>query len=181
MKLEELNREILEKGMRTIWKIWVYMFLSLWTYIIVCHEIGKDAHFFIKYDQHLANLKYLFFALSLIVLYFSHYFRKTMLKRPSIKSDLKIIKRAKKLGKPAILVKYSTFVLISLAFSEAIALYGVVYFFLSKDYQTLYVLIGISAAAMLYHRPKAKELAQISIASEGTVSSFNITDTCDSH
>ncbi|OGP80338.1 MAG: hypothetical protein A2V86_06090 [Deltaproteobacteria bacterium RBG_16_49_23] len=180
MKLEELNRDILEKEMRTIWKIWVAFFLSLFSYIMVCNGLEKEV-LFKEYGSHLKNLKYLFYALSLIFLYFSHYLRKTMLKQPSIKSDLKIIKRAKKLGKPAILVKYSTIVLISLAFSEAIAIYGVSYFFLSGDYQTLYVLVGISAITMLYHRPKAKELAHISIASEDTASSLNTPDASDSH
>ncbi len=91
-----------------------------------------------------------------------------MLKRPSIKSDLKIIERAKKLGKPPILVKYITIFLVSVAFSESICLLGVVYFFLSGDYETLYVLVGIAAISLVYHRPKAKELASISIVSEGT-------------
>jgi len=167
-RLEDLNRDIVKKGMRTIWIIWAAFLYSFWAYIRVCHYLEKEVPFFKEYDLPLELLKYSFFALSLIALYLSYHLRKTMLKRPSIKSDLKIIERAKKLGKPAVLVKYSTILFVSYAFSESICLLGVVYFFLSGDYQTLYVLTGIAAIAMVYHRPKSKELAYVSIASEGT-------------
>jgi hypothetical protein len=157
------------------------MFLSLWAYIVVCHELEKEVPYLKEYVLPLELLKYVCFALSLIALYLSHHFRKHMLERPSIESDQKIIERANKLGKPAILVKYSTIVLISLALSESIALLGVVYFFLSGNYQTLYSLIGISAIAMVYHRPKAKKLASLSIASEALSHSLNKPDAGDSH
>lgn len=172
-RLEDLNSDIVKKGMRTIWKIWGAILFSFWAYIRVCHYLEKEVPFFKEYDLPLELLKYSFFALSLIALYLSYHLRKTMLKRPSIKSDLKIIERAKKLGKPAVLVKYSTILFVSYAFSESICLLGVVYFFLSGDYQTLYVLTGIAAIAMVYHRPKSKELAYISIASEGTAPLLN--------
>lgn len=166
--MEDLNSDIVKKGIRTIWKIWAVILFSFWAYIRVCHYLEREVPYLKEYDLPLELIKYSFFALSLIVLYLSYHLRKTMLKRPSIKSDLKIIERAKKFGKPPILVKYSTIVLVSVAFSESICLLGVVYFFLSGDYETLYLLIGIATIAMVYHRPRAKELACVSIASEGT-------------
>jgi hypothetical protein len=166
--------------MRTIWKIWAAILFSVWAYIRVCHYLEKEVPYFKEYDLPLESIKYSFFALSLVALYLSYHFRKTMLKRPSIKSDLKIIERARKLGKPAVLVKYSTIVLVSFAFSESICLFGVVYFFLSGDYETLYVLTGIAAIAMVYHRPRAKELAYVSIVSEGTAPLPNGLDSGDS-
>jgi hypothetical protein len=151
--MEDLNGEIVKKGMRTIWMIWASMFLSLWAYIVVCHELEKEIPHFKEDGFPLELLKYCFFALSVIVLYLSHRIRKIMIEQPYVKSDQIIIERANKLGKPAILVKYRTIVLVSLALSESIGLLGVVYFFLSRDYQALYILIGVSAIAMLYHRP----------------------------
>ncbi len=178
--MEELNRDIVKKGMRTIWKIWASFFLALYAYIRVCHYLGKEVPYLKEYDLPLELLKYCFYALSLIALYLSYHFRRSMLERSSIKSDLKIIERANKLGKPALLFKYSTIVIYSLAFPEIIALLGVVYFFLSGNYQTLYALIGISAIGMIYHRAKAKELAYVSVASKGTASSDNKSDADDS-
>jgi len=167
-RLEDLSRDAMKKGMRTIWKAWAAFLFAFWAYIRVCHYLGKEVPYFKEYDLPLELIKYIFFALSLIALYLSYHIRKTMLKRSSIKSDLKIIERAKKSGKPPVLVKYSTIFFVSVFFSESICLLGVVYFFLSGDYETLYVLVGTAAIAMVYHRPKAKELARVSIASEGT-------------
>jgi len=179
--LEELNRDIVKKEMRTIWKIWGACFHGLVAYIIVCHYLQKGVPYFKEYDLPLQLLKYSFYALSLVALYLCHHIRKSMLERPSIKSDLKIIERAKTSGKPGILVKYTTIVFVTIAFSEGICLLGVVYFFLSRDYQTLYGLFVISAITMLYYRPKVKELAYVSIRSEDTLPSLNKTDAGDSH
>ena len=155
--------------MRKIWKIWASCFLSLLAYIRVCHYLEKEVPYFKEYDLPLQLLKYSFYALSLIALYLCHYFRKTMLERASIKSDLKIIERAKTLGKPAILVKYTAIVFVTIAFSEGICLLGVIYFLLSRDFQTLYGLFAISAITMIYYRPKMKDLVHITISSEAAL------------
>jgi hypothetical protein len=121
-----------------------------------------------EYDLPLEILKYVVFILSLIAFYLSHRFRKTMMDRPSVKSDLKHIEQAKKSGKPAVFVKYFTVFIVSVAFSESIAPFGAVCFFRSKDFQTLYILVGLSIVAMIYHRPNADELATVTLAGEAT-------------
>jgi len=166
--VEHLDENVLKTEMRTIWKIWAACFHALIAYAIVCHYLQKEVPYFKEYDLPLQALKYVSYALSLIALFLCHHVRKNMLERPSVKSDLKIIERARKKGKPPIVFKYATIVMVTVAFSEAICLLGVAYFFLSGDFQTLYALLAISAITMVVYRPKLKELASISIASEAS-------------
>lgn len=51
--------------------------------------------------------------------------------------------------------------MVSLALSESIAIYGLVLFFLGDDYQSLYLFVGISAIAMFFYRPKKEELEEL--------------------
>ena len=59
------------------------------------------------------------------------------------------------------LPKYSIAVIASLAMSESIGIYGLVLFLLGKNAMDLYLLVGISAAAMFYYRPKKDELLNL--------------------
>ncbi|MBU2499127.1 MAG: hypothetical protein KKE57_09510 [Proteobacteria bacterium] len=54
--------------------------------------------------------------------------------------------------------------MISLALSESIGIYGLVLFFLGDSLRTLYTFIGISALAIIYHRPKREELETLALA-----------------
>lgn len=164
--METLENDAAKQGLRTIWIVWSAIFLSLWIYVVVCHELVNDIHHVEGDEASLEVLKYVFFALSLVVLYLSHRIRRTMMERTSVKSDLRVIERARQLGKPAPFVKYMMIVLVSVALSEGVSLLGVVYFFLSGERQTLYALVGLSAIAMIYHRPKAEELASVSLSGE---------------
>jgi hypothetical protein len=137
-------------------------------YVFVCHQLENQVPFSKVGARPLEVLKYVFFGISSIALYLSHYFRNTLIRRTSIKSDSRAIERGGKLGMPAVVVKYYTAFFVSIAFSESTALLGVVYFFLSKDFQTLYILVGLSIVAMIYHRPKADELATVSLADEAS-------------
>ena len=68
---------------------------------------------------------------------------------------------------PKALAKYTTAVIISLALSECIGVYGLLLFLLGDAYQTLYIFIGAAAAAMFYFRPKREELADLAMAMHG--------------
>jgi F0F1-type ATP synthase membrane subunit c/vacuolar-type H+-ATPase subunit K len=59
---------------------------------------------------------------------------------------------------PVSLPKYTTAVIISLALCESVGIYGLVLFFLGKNSLDLYLLLGVSAAAMIYYRPRKDEL-----------------------
>ncbi|MBN2345868.1 MAG: hypothetical protein JXO51_05715 [Candidatus Aminicenantes bacterium] len=56
--------------------------------------------------------------------------------------------------------KYSSAVIVSLAMSESVGIYGLVLFLLGKNARDLYLLLGISGAALFYFRPRKEELLQ---------------------
>jgi hypothetical protein len=59
------------------------------------------------------------------------------------------------------LQKYSAATIIALAMSESIGVYGLILFFLGKSSTDLYLLILISAAAMVIYRPRKDEMLSL--------------------
>lgn len=57
--------------------------------------------------------------------------------------------------------RYTVVIIILAALSESIGIYGVVLFLISKNSLVLYQFITISAAAMIYFRPRKEELLQL--------------------
>jgi hypothetical protein len=70
-------------------------------------------------------------------------------------------------GQPApaslrpLLQKYTTAMIIALAMSERIGVYGLVLFFMGKDTTDKYLLLFISAAAMFTYRPRKEEVIRL--------------------
>jgi hypothetical protein len=90
-------------------------------------------------------IKKLLAAVSGVELVFAYLIRKFMLKR--------------KLSDPAQnLQRYTAAVIVSLAISESIGIYGLVLYLLGEELSTLYTFIGISAMAMIFYRPKENEV-----------------------
>lgn len=58
--------------------------------------------------------------------------------------------------------RYASAVIASLAMSESVGIYGLVLYLLGKNEMDLYLLVGISAAAMFYFRPRPEELRGLS-------------------
>jgi hypothetical protein len=59
--------------------------------------------------------------------------------------------------------KYAVAMVVSLALSESIGVYGLVLFFLGESFRTLYIFIGISALAIFLYRPKREELESLAM------------------
>ncbi len=57
--------------------------------------------------------------------------------------------------------RYASAVIASLAMSESVGVYGLLLFLLGKDEMDLYLLVGISAVAMYYFRPRREELLNL--------------------
>lgn len=52
---------------------------------------------------------------------------------------------------------------VSLALSESIGIYGFVLFLLGDSFGTLHIFVGISALAMFFYRPKREELETLAM------------------
>jgi len=64
-------------------------------------------------------------------------------------------------------VKYSIAVICSMATCMSVGVAGLGMFLLTKDFQTLYVLVAISAIAIVYHRPKRSEFESLASSVNG--------------
>jgi hypothetical protein len=87
-----------------------------------------------------------------------------MLAVRSIGPDVRPSEPSSYSSQPQALGKYTTAVMVSLALSESIGIYGLVLFFLGSTIQTLYLFMVISACAMIFFRPKKEELAELAIS-----------------
>jgi hypothetical protein len=67
-------------------------------------------------------------------------------------------------NQPSFVAKYTTAMMVSLALSESIGIYGFVLFLLGDDLQTPFIFNGIAATAMYFYRPKREELETLAIA-----------------
>lgn len=158
------TEEDLKKGVRINWIIWSIMFGALAIYLIVCFLKAEGIN--TKLHSSIAPIKYILCIISAIGLACIYYVRRIMLKIcPNNNSSMNN-------GHPSLiktgLNQYTRAQIISLAIAESIGVYGLVYFFLTKDYLFLYILILISAIVMIIYRPKVKDLKQLILTMKHT-------------
>ena len=144
------------------------MLFSLFAYVRFCYLLEYEKMTGAQPGFPLALATGVLYVAAIAELFLTYYFRRFMLKVRSDRSHERLITRAANLNKSPVMVKYSTAVIVSLALSEVIGTFGVILFFLGKDFGTLYIFIGISAVAMLIFRPKHKEFQRLSEAMRAT-------------
>ncbi|MBI4684598.1 MAG: hypothetical protein HY755_05325 [Nitrospirae bacterium] len=160
--LEVKEKVDLKKGMQTLWIIWALMIGSLAIYVVACYVTGDKIKINLEiYSFSLfKNILYIVVAVELVV---AHYMRKFLLRVRSGKiakeSDGSIYRSA--------LNKYTTALVSSLAIADSIGIYGVVLFFMSKDFQSLYIFVTISAIAMFIYRPKREGVEKLAMNLKG--------------
>lgn len=159
--MEIKAKEELDKGLKTLWITWAAMIGSLAIYVVICHLTADEIAVAIESDFPLKVFRNGLFIISAVELALIPLIRKAVLKiRPNrhhavaeqqgIEGDYKTV-----------LGKYTTAMIISLALAESIGIYGVVLFFISKDFLSLYIFIAISAAAMFIYRPKREHIEKL--------------------
>nr|WP_319394595.1 hypothetical protein [uncultured Desulfobacter sp.] len=154
---EQDDEKRLLSGWRIVLIIWGAILGSLGVYLIVCLNIETALQVNIGPDFPLATLKYALFGVACVTVVVVYILRKFLLNsgRSIVNST-----QAASAQHPA-LAKYTTAVVITSALLESIGIYGVVLFLLAKDTRSLYQLLSISAAAMIYFRPRKEELLNL--------------------
>ena len=145
----------LDSGFQSIVMIWGAILLSLGVYLAVCLSFGEKLPFVVGEGVPLMTLKYAFFGLSMATLAGVHFLRAFLLKHPGVGSI------SKAPGSSSAVARYTLVVIIVSALLESVGVYGLLIFLLAGDTLTLYQLLGLSAAAMLYYRPKKGELLEL--------------------
>jgi len=145
---QELNKE-----MRRINFIYFAILFSLVIYLFVGLSIGKNAKATI--GDEFTILRTALYVLSLISLLVAKPIKKFVWKKGRISP-----RKAGSFYNPVI-QRYTSAVIISAAVLETIGIFGLVLFILGKNPVDLYVLITVSAVALLQNRPKREEVMRL--------------------
>ena len=157
---------VLDNGMKVIWIIWGAMFASLGIYIIVAHMVGDQIKMQDLAPDVFSVLRNVLYAVAIVEFAIIPFIRKKMLKSGA-RTTQTPDRAMPGAGNHPATAKYASVTVISLALAESIAIYGLLLYFLGKDFQSLYMLTAISAAAMIIHRPKMEELEDLALALRG--------------
>ncbi|MBI5306955.1 MAG: hypothetical protein HZB37_01105 [Planctomycetes bacterium] len=155
------NKQV-NRGMRYLWIVWAGLLYALYAYFKLCRILENQAPYFSNVKLPIDAIKYGLFIVTGVLLFFAYSLRNAVQKNQYKSLSPKIIARAAKVNKPAIFVKYSTTVIYSQILSLSIGLLGLFFFLVSGDWQPFYILIVISALAIIYLHPKRKEFERIS-------------------
>jgi F0F1-type ATP synthase membrane subunit c/vacuolar-type H+-ATPase subunit K len=158
-----------EKGanqnqLSVLWIIWGAMVVSLCIYVLICHLVGDGIRQSVDPDFPLDLLRNILYAVGIFTLFLAHFLRRFILAPRSGGTGSMSSKPPPLKEQSPVIGKYTSAMLLSLALSESIGIYGLVLFFLGDSFQTLYIFIGISALGMFHYRPKPEEIEKLAVA-----------------
>lgn len=153
-----MTDEEINKGLLILKVIWSAMLLSLAIYLFVGIRVAANLQVSLNEDV-IDTLRKVFYALAGVTLIITRYVRRFILSAGGRAGP------AAQSSQSPVLQKYATALIIAWALSESIGIYGLVLFLLGKSTTDLYLLILISAAALLLHRPGRDEIMSLSEAS----------------
>ncbi len=149
-----ITEQELDKRLMTLKIIWFAMLMSLGIYLFVGIQVGTNVQSSINEDT-FGILRTVLYAMAFAILIATRYIRKLIMSgKNQVSQPVQVLKH------PA-LQKYSAATIVALAMSEGIGIYGLVLFFLGKNSTDLYLLILISAAAMVMYRPRKDEMLNL--------------------
>ena len=135
--MEQKEQETTEKRMRMLWIIWASMLIALVMYIVVCYCLAENLQTRSSQDVSLAMLKNIFYGLTVGSLLLPNFLKKLLLRIKIDQPHQTLIKTTPVPHQPPFVTRYFNAVIVSLAISESIGLYGFVLFFFSADFPTL--------------------------------------------
>ena len=143
-----------ERGMTVLKIIWIAMLASLAAYLVIGHLAAPNVPLSVN-AKTFASLRMALYAIGLVTLIAAGYVRRLML------GGINRFDGSTPAPRSAAIQKYTSAVIISLALCESVGIYSLVPFLLGKHTLDLYLLLGISAAAMIYYRPNKEEMSPI--------------------
>jgi flagellar biosynthesis protein FliQ len=134
--------------------IWFALLMSLIVYLFVAIRVAANVQPSIS-EETFAILRTVLYVMAIVVLIATKYVRKLIMSGKSQVSQP--VQALEHLA----FQKYSAATVVALAMSESIGVYGLILFFLGKNSRDLYLLILISAAAMVIYRPRKDEMLSL--------------------
>ena len=152
-----------EKRLLTFWIIWAGIFGSLFIYVLICHQWGDEIRQTASPNIPLDLMRNVLYGVAISTLVLTQFVRKFMLAERSGGSGPTSLQPQLNSNQSSLISKYATAMVVSLALSESIGIYGFVLFLLGDSFRTLYIFVGISALAMFLYRPKREELETLAM------------------
>ena len=118
--------EVIDKGMRILWVIWALMLGSLCIYIFICYQLGDEIRGNVGSNFPIGILKNILYLAVIVTLVITFFFRKIMLSGNSGQSESNVHNFKLFPSQAPFLPKYTTAVIVSLALSESIGIYGLI-------------------------------------------------------
>ena len=158
------EKDAIRKGMMTLWFIWAAMVGSLLIYLYIGYTFGDEIKKPLQPGFPMELLRNILYGISIITIFLSQFLKKFMLGVKDGSAVSTLFKYRRQSDQPLFLAKYTMAVMVSLALSESIAIYGLVLFLVGTDYQTFYIFTAISALSLFFYRPKRTELEELAVA-----------------
>ena len=156
--------EMNAKSFQVLRMIWIAMLASLLIYVFVCHMLTDELQGAVKPDVPMTIIRAMVGSLTVIALIVARLLRIRAYIGRSNDPGPKPISNVQPPDSSMAFGKYAVALILSLALSELIAFFGLVLIFLGDNIQTFYTFLAVSAAAIVFYRPKKEELEMWSLA-----------------
>jgi hypothetical protein len=168
--LSETAKNSTEKGFMTLRILWGAILASLFIYLVIAHLLGGEVRQRAGATVSVPLFRNVLIVIGIIEILIIRFLRKRMLSKDAL---LKLRERRGPSDQMPIVAQYTTVVVISAALAESIGIYGLLLYFLGADIQTFYVFLAVSAALLIFYRPKKEELATLVLQTEAREASSN--------
>ncbi|MBI2438869.1 MAG: hypothetical protein HYV36_08690 [Lentisphaerae bacterium] len=152
--------KMIDKGWLTLNIVWLAMISSLVIYLLLGLYLDH-VHFSIGKEFPINILRKALYAVSIIIVILAKYIRKYMLETKQARGVNRKSQPLTVSNQHPAVIKYAKAVILSLVLSESAGLFGLILFVLGHILTDLYIMLAISAAALLYYRPHKEELLNL--------------------
>jgi F0F1-type ATP synthase membrane subunit c/vacuolar-type H+-ATPase subunit K len=159
--IDPREREVLDKAMKINWVIWAAMVSSIGIYILVAHLTEGKIRVGAGIGEVFGLLRTVLLIIGIAELLLIPLIRRLMLRPSSLTPVQGATAVALTPQSHPAAARYTSALIVSLAIAESVAIYGLVLFFLSGNFGTLYLFAALGASGMIVSRPKVDELEHL--------------------
>jgi len=145
----------LDKGISILKVIWTALAVSLVMYVAVIPLFLRDSPIDFPAEAY-PDLRMFMYGLAFATVVLSWFVRRLLL-------AAKLQAKPRQSRQHPVLQRYTTAMIVALAMSEAIGIYGLILYLLGKNQTDLYLLTALSAAAMTLYFPRKEEVSSLAI------------------
>lgn len=151
------EKGLFERQLQVLWIIWAGMLGFLGIYVLICLLWG-DALQLPASSFPIDLMRDILYGIAVLTVILTHFLRNFILRGRSGGPGPMSFQPPSPSDQSSVAGKYATAMIVSLALSESIGIYGFILFLLGDDLRTVFIFNGIAAIAMFFYRPRREEL-----------------------